>query len=412
MRRNDSTRERFERRVRKLEEFGHRGAGTEFEDRAADYVAAELRASGIEATKETFDGSNSLGARLLVHVAIAAIGIALIWVLPLMTVLIGITVLVSFTGEASTRFRLFSRLLPKARSRNVVGRILPRRCNPHLHRLIVCAHIDTQRTGLMWHDRVVRPFTAFFQKAYGPMKSPSFLLTSAFAAQTLVGIITMLWPGNHLFMPAFGIITIVYGFSGFLLADWSRGQFTPGACDNATGVAAAIDLAERWAGEPIDNVELVVLLCGCEESGALGAAAWLDAHRAELKTGSSSFLVLDTLGYGPPRFLGTEHTLAAVPVRYPRKMLDVCKNAAQRLGLNGAGPYTLPTASDATAFLNRGIPGAAVLTFEDGVYIPNYHQMTDTSERLDFDVAWRATHFGWEVLKELALLSKRTTVTR
>ncbi|MCP4159122.1 MAG: hypothetical protein GY760_03530 [Deltaproteobacteria bacterium] len=99
--------------------------------------------------------------------------------------------------------------------------------------------------------------------------------------------------------------------------------------------------------------------------------------------------------------------MAAVPVSYPKEILSICDTAAQHIDLKKTGPYILPTFTDATAFLNRGILGASILTFEENnknIFMPNYHQMTDTSSQLSFDVGWQATLYGWEVLMGLAQL--------
>ena len=402
-----NAKEKFEQRVRTLEAFGHRGSATEREGRAADYLVEELRKSNVEAEKEEFRGFTSLGMRVLIHVAFATIGICFLWAEPLVTLLLGIVVLISFVGEMNTRLLLLSRLLPKAGSRNVVGRIPASNGKDPVHRVILCAHLDTQRTGLIWREQVIGPMAGLLQKAPGPVKSPTFLVVLAFAIQPFIAILEQLWAGNPLTIAGFYFVLVVYVIAGFLLAEWSTGQFVPGASDNATGVAAAIALGECWndSSTPSD-VELVILLTGCEEVGALGAAAWLDAHKGQLKTSEKSFLVLDTLGYGGPRFVGKEYTLAAVPVSYPQEILKMCHNVAQRLELTRAGPHTIPNFSDSIAFLSRGIPGAFIATFkDDGVHmpsLPNLHQMSDTSSEMSFDVGWQATQFGWEMLKELA----------
>jgi hypothetical protein len=308
---------RFERRVKDLEALGHRGSATDNEERAADYLVEEMQEAGIHAGKEPFSsGSSSLGARILVHVAVAVCGLVLLFLWPLLTLLIGVLVLVSFVGEMDTRFRLLGYLLQRQRSHNVVGSVAPSAGQP-LQRIILCAHIDTQRTGLIWRGKLAAPVSRLLQRAPGPVRSPLFL---------------------------------------------------------------------------------VVLLTGCEETGALGAAAWLDAHRADLKQTTNLFFVIDTLGYGAPRFLGGEHSLATTPFRYPPDLVDLCKNVAHRRGLSKAGPYVLPTFSDGMAFMVRGIQGVAVLTFEEDVTMPNYHQMGDTSANMDFNVGWHAVEYCWDLL--------------
>ncbi|MCP4162554.1 MAG: Zn-dependent exopeptidase M28, partial [Deltaproteobacteria bacterium] len=329
----------FKRRVLELEKLGHRGSATVFEDRAADYLINELSASDIEANKEIFDGSNSLGARLLLHIVIAATGLAFISSFPIVTILVSVLTLISFIGEASTRFRILTRLLPKVQSRNVIGRIPSLNKNKPIYRLILCAHIDTQRIGLIWKDYIVKRASMLYSIVPGPMKSPFFILMLNFILQLFVGILSLILPTNALINIMLWIIAVSYAIHGFLFAEWTIGKYSPGACDNATGCAAAIAIAEYWLNNSVDNIELVILLTGCEETGLLGAAAWLDKHKTELKMSSNLFLNLDTLGYGAPRFLKKEFTMAAIPVSYPKEILSICDTAAQNIGLKKTGPY-------------------------------------------------------------------------
>ncbi len=45
-----------------------------------------------------------------------------------------------------------------------------------------------------------------------------------------------------------------------------------------------------------------------------------------------------------------------------------------------------PTPSDDLAFLARGISGLTIMTFEDGLYVPNLHRIRDQAEQMDFEV--------------------------
>jgi len=393
----------FEERVRALEAFGHRGSGTGNEERAADYLVQELKELGIDGQKESFIGSSSLGARVLIHVVMAICGLALIWIHPIVTVLLGFLVIISFYVEMNTKYKCLGFLLERSRAHNAVGRIPAGGDKPPGHRIILCAHIDTQRTGLMWQGEMAGPIAKMLQKAPGPMKSPLFLVVAAFCLQPFLGLLAFFWSPDAVIIVFSSLFFLIYGIAGFLLADWAKGKFVPGACDNATGAAAVLELARGWRENPPEDIELVALLCGCEETGALGAAAWLDAHREELEKSSNLFLVIDTLGYGAPRFLGGEHTLAANPLRYPKELLDLCKEVAKRQGLKNAGPYVLPTFTDGIAFMNRGISGISVLTFEEDVTMPNYHQMGDTSDNMDFEIGWQAVLFCRELLTELRI---------
>ena len=57
--------------------------------------------------------------------------------------------------------------------------------------------------------------------------------------------------------------------------DIARSPVVPGANDNATGVAAALDLARALAAEPLEHTEVLVALVGSEESGMGGFHAFL-----------------------------------------------------------------------------------------------------------------------------------------
>jgi hypothetical protein len=94
-----ASRSRYERRVRELVGFGHRGSATEGERQAAAYLANELLGLGLEPVTEPFTGSRSLGTRLLLHVGICAAGAELLWHLPGLTVILGSVALCSLTVD-------------------------------------------------------------------------------------------------------------------------------------------------------------------------------------------------------------------------------------------------------------------------------------------------------------------------
>jgi hypothetical protein len=77
-------------------------------------------------------------------------------------------------------------------------------------------------------------------------------------------------------------------------------------------------------------------------------------------------------------------------------------DAAAELDLPDAGPHTLPVATDGLAFALRGIPGVTLTSFCDDGHMPNYHQLGDTAENMDFDVAWDGVRLGWGLLRRLS----------
>lgn len=393
-------RSRYEQRIRDLAGLGHRGSATEQEQRAASYLLGELRGLGLEAQEETFLGSTSFGARLLLHVALAAVGAALLWWVPWATILLGAAALFSLTVEQTTRGRLLSGWLTRSLSRNVIARSTVQ--SPPRRRLLVSAHYDTQRTGLVWREVWMQRLASILMRSPEALRSPFLPTTLAIAVQPLLGVAALLRVAPALVSALTAVILLVYGVTGILLADWGRGVHVPGASDNASGVAAALELAERWLGDPVDGVELVLLFTGCEETGLLGAAAWADAHRDEIRTLPTLFLNLDGLGFGPPRFLSAELPVAGLPVPYPTDLVHLCRRTAHEQGLVDAGPHTVYGPTDGLAFLIRGIPGITVIGFRNRGHLPNYHQVTDTPDRVDFEAAWCGIEFASALLRHLA----------
>lgn len=134
----------------------------------------------------------------------------------------------------------------------------------------------------------------------------------------------------------------------------------------------------------------------------LGAAAWADRHRAEVRALPTAFMNVDGVGFGPPRFLGTEVPAAGVPLRAPRWVLEQCAAVAVEQGLTEAGPHALPGPTDGLAFLARGVPGVTVVGFRDGHVLPHYHTMRDTSDNMDFVAGLAGTRFARAILWRLA----------
>jgi hypothetical protein len=398
---NDDLRADYERRLKALEAFGHRGSASENEAKAAEYLTSELGDLGLEVHQQPFRGCSSLGARLVLHTGIALLGTLLLWAAPAVTLVLVLLALSSLILEHSTRVLLLSRPLVNRPSTNVVARI-PASSDPAKHRLVVLAHYDTQRTGWIWNGALLERLAPIFAKSPGMTKSPIFPILAAMVAATLAALVATLW-GTSWFVWLLGAPSaFVLLVASVLLAQWARGPYVPGAMDNASGTAAVLTLAEAWLADPKDDVELVLLLTGCEETGLLGATAFAAEEAKGDSDPPTSFLNIDTLGAGDVRFLGREHTLAGLPVDYPADLVALSSELAQASNLASAGPRTLPVASDAIPFLLRGIPGMSVLSFEDDGHMANYHQLTDTSDRLSFDGAWEAVRFSWDLLKALA----------
>jgi hypothetical protein len=166
-----------------------------------------------------------------------------------------------------------------------------------------------------------------------------------------------------------------------------QGAMHLGAADNASGVAAMLQIAERLAGASRRPRRSIVFAAfDAEEIGLLGAFAFtcradFDAmHLAGVVNmdglGRRSFEVLDDtlLVFGSERHTGARQAVATAAGAGPIRILP--------LGRDLVGPR-----SDHVAFEDCGAP---VLFFTSGLY-RDYHKPTDTADRIDYAKLQRET---------------------
>jgi hypothetical protein len=235
------------------------------------------------------------------------------------------------------------------------------------------------------------------------LKPPLLVLGLLMGAQILLAAGSHLIPDSRTVWWLAALLLAAYITLAIILAQWAVGRFVPGAADNASGVATVLEMAEaRQSGRPADDVELIVLLTGCEESGLMGAAAFADQHRDELAGLPTTILNIDGIAFGPPRFLGAEVPAIGIPLRAPGDLIGVCAQTAAELGLSDAGPHALPGPTDALAFLARRIPAISIVGFAEGERLPHYHTMADTVQNMNFAAAGAGTAFAKAVARKLA----------
>ena len=129
---------------------------------------------------------------------------------------------------------------------------------------------------------------------------------------------------------------IAFSLAMLLEREW-RGKDVPGASDNASGTAVALQLAAECAAAPLDHTEVDVLITSCEESGLLGSQAY--ARRHGLRAAETTFLNFDTVGGDVPLTYILREGTGAVTRPAPTRLVDMLDQIAERrpdLGLKPA----------------------------------------------------------------------------
>jgi hypothetical protein len=326
-----------------------RGSASPGEQRSAGWVAERLLQDGAaDVHIEQFEYQGTFAHAQALHFAagaLAALGGRRV---------LAAAALASFELEYSGRAQWLRRVLPQSTGHNVVGR-LPA-LGPHERTVVLVAHHDAARTGLMWDPR----FTRLGDRAAaqnGRRASLALLPEAAFIGAAL-GLRRL---------PA-----AVLGLALALSLDQARSPVVPGANDNASGVAGVLELVRRLAAERQPGLEVVALFPGCEESGMGGMAAWLDSEALDPER--TLVLGLDTIGSSEPVVLEAEGGLW--PVRYREQDVD----AAERVGLRR---WRLGAWTDPALAALRGLPALSILSVRDGGF-PNYHLPSDTPPNVDY----------------------------
>lgn len=284
-------------------------------------------------------------------------------------------------SEGGLRFSPLSRLLARRRSGNVVAAIEPR--GRPRRTLCLMAHLDSSRSGLIFHPRVVA--------ALGPwISAQSVGVLAAAAAEPLVG------GGRRGGRMLLGVRAMLLAGLGLLVEREVRGVDVPGANDNASGCAVAATLAAEALGEPLEETRLVLLLTGCEESGTLGARAFLAQHDTE----DWLFLNIDNVGGGGSvRFLRREGVLAKWHA--DEALAALAEEIAGRRPELRLAPEDSPAGLtyDSSPVLAAG-GRALTLSVQDG-HIPNLHRPTDTYENVERDGVYRTLEAAREMVRSI-----------
>lgn len=164
------------------------------------------------------------------------------------------------------------------------------------------------------------------------------------------------------------------------------GHFYPGADDNASGVAALLELAAYFSNKPSPNYHIMFMATGAEEKGLLGS--YYHVNRPEFD--SSTVLCnlnLDMIGRTDENHEKGDYLYCLGTTK--SEMLDQLVQQADQMypdckldySINDIGkPFGLYGRSDQYNFYRKGIPA---YMFFSGLH-DDYHQVTDTADKINY----------------------------
>jgi hypothetical protein len=415
--------------------FEGREPGSDAERRAAEHLVERLDGLGRKAETEQIDVWPNWPATYALHTALAILGSVLSVSVPVLGAALALIATVLTFLDANGTVITTRRLLGRRASQNV----LSPEDGEKGGRVVLVAHYDAGRGGLAFASRLQERRAALGQT----LRRPIGPLEPLFWAMVWVLVCCLVrLPGIESFILTViqfvGTVVLILALP--LLLDTAFARPSPGANDNASGVATVLRLAERYGGE-LEYFDLHVLLTGSQEALALGMRAHLKRRRGELDPERVVFLNVDEVGRGTVRFTEREGLILALETH--KQLVDLCEEIVedqeesdedqqesdedqqesdedqeesgddqeesgedQEEGQKdadrpGARGMISRTTSDAFAARGAGFPAITITCKGRLDYTPGHHSPSDTPDRIDDEALERAYGFCCELIERL-----------
>ena len=351
--------------------IGPRPVGSEAEAAAARYVKQRLHELGLRHVREQeFEAPRSAWLPYPIAGASALLGIAF-W-----TLLRG-SAFGAYLGALGCGFGLWevyaelsfgwtplAGLVPRTRSRNIVGSLAP--TEGEGRNAIVFAHLDTQRTPLLSRSRTaLRMALIAFYLAMALLT----LTTLAFVASWFAEFSLPAWTG----LPGAAVTLVAVA----VMLHSEATPYTEGANDNASAVGVALALAGNFATRPLRNTRLWIVFTGAEETGCHGAAAFLAQEGENLIQAYA--IALEGLGIEGPAYSTREGMLRLH--RSNSELLRLAQQVARANPSLGLRPAVIRGGcTEAGLAARRGYRSMALVGLDAGNLLPYWHHPGDRFE--------------------------------
>lgn len=290
---------------------------------------------------------------------------------------IGALIAASYELDVSGRSQWLRRLLPSRDGVTVSARIPASGIAQRT--VILMAHHDAAQTGLVWGPTATAA-SRYLSRHVG-RAIPSHL-------PALAALVATAFPSAR--SRALG--AAVLASSAALMTESMLSPTTPGANDNASGVATALEVARHFASDRLRDTDVVVVFTGGEEVGGVGSRAWLKENARHVNPDRTLVINLDAVGsQGRLAVAQHESLTGCISTRCVERVLE----SAAGLGLE-VETLAIPNPTDAVAATQSGLPTVSLLSVHDG-WISHLHRNSDTVD----NVCWRTVESAVRLTERL-----------
>jgi hypothetical protein len=381
--------------VRALTGCANRGAGSDAERRAANWLATQCSAVGHEVEIDTFWCRPNWALAHLWHVGLALAGSLITLASPIVGIVLLTIALVSVSADAISGTSLGRRLSPERASQNVIAstRGDTAATAPRVE-LVLTANYDAGRVGLAYRLRALtaRPT----QLIHG--LTPGWLGWLSVAIVWLLAVAILRQAGHTsqvvgaLQLPP--TVGLLLGFA--LLLELATADWSPAAGDNATGVAAVLQVASALSAAPPQHLRVKVVLAGAGDAEQIGLRRHLSARRrtprrlrpVRSRTADTVVLAVAATGNGTPYWRHGDGAL--LPLRYSALLRRLAAQIAEAEAHMQAHPRRGRGNAGALPARAAGLPALTI----GGDPLSRSHMKTDAPDAVDPQAIERTAQFA------------------
>jgi len=360
-------------RLEELERI-ERPSASEGERRAAEWLVERFAELGAEARIEAEPAHGTYWWPLGLGAALGALGG---WLglrgRRLLGGLFGALGAAGIAADFPPGKRPLRRLLPRRTAYNVVCELGPRDAE---RTMVVVAHHDAAHAGLIFHPEIPK-----FADRLGLIENAD---TSPPLMAPVIGGPLLAALGALSGRRRLARLGVVLGLgTAAAMAEIGARKVVPGANDNGSGAIALLAVARRLLERPPENLRVILLSAGAEESFSEGIKAYGERHFDELSRESTMFLAVDSIGAPHLLVLRGEGFLRMR--EYSPRALALMDEVAEELGIWLWPNLRLRNGTDGLEPLAAGYETASLCGCNELKNPGNYHWPNDLAENVDFD---------------------------
>lgn len=285
--------------------------------------------------------------------------------------------------------RWLRRLLPRRTTYNVLCELGPADAE---RAVVVIAHHDAAHSGLVFHPELPN-----IADRLGLIERTN---TSPAMMAPVVGGPVLAALGALTDRRLLAKLGVFLGLgSAAAMAEIGSRKVVPGANDNGTAVVSLLALAEQLSAQQPENLRVILLSVGSEESFSEGIKAFGERHFPQLPRESTFFLCLESTG--SPHLLVLRGEGFLKMREYPPRSLALIDGLAEELGIDLFPNLRLRSGTDGLEPLAAGYETAVLCSCTDLKQPANYHWWHDLAENVEFDTVAEGVRLSEAAIRRL-----------